>query len=75
MGARNSEDLARAKSKWASRTVGLILAGAAVGILGNTILRPLITAAAVVDVVIFLAAFFCVIMLLVRMVQSRFGLR
>ena len=72
MGVRSREDLAAAKSKWAYRTVGLILAGAAIGILGNTLLRPLITAAAVADVVIFLAAFVCLVMLIVRTVESWF---
>jgi hypothetical protein len=72
MGAQNQDDLARSKSKWAYRTVGLILAGAAVAILGNTVLRALSTPAAVLDALIFLAAFFCVSMLWVRMVQSWF---
>ena len=75
MGAQDQNDLARSKSKWAYRTVGLILAGAAVAILGNSVLlgnRVLRPVTAVADVLIFLAAFFCVGMLWVRMVQSWF---
>lgn len=72
MDTEHRDALERSKRRWAYRTVGLIFAGAAVAIVGNTLLLPIKNFTAVVDVLVFLAAFCCVFMMLLRMVQTGF---
>ena len=72
MATEHRDKLERSKRRWAYRTVGLILAGAALTILGNSLLLSIRTATEVLEVLIFLAAFFSVFMMLLRMVQTGF---